>query len=161
MKLNKSLFFILATSSRSRPSAFSSIHEISNGFCTFSPTTTKGKWIFRTQTFCLSILPVLLLILQNGITFSVVLKAKNEISFKDNLVTESRHLRRFIINLQNERAGVSLAVFMNKKLGKLTDLSNEYGMTDKSIETLSWRKFGKERIFDSKLRFQIRLDDFR
>ena len=58
------------------------IHEISNGFCRFSPTTNKGRWIFMLQTFFLSVFPVLLLVLQNGLNFNAVVKSKTEITFK-------------------------------------------------------------------------------
>ena len=59
------------------------------------------------------------------------------------------------------RAKVCLAVFLDKKSGKQTDLSSEFNATDESLINLKWREFGKEKIFQNKLRFQIRIDDFR
>ena len=75
--------------------------------------------------------------------------------------TEATLLSNFILNLQLERAQVCLAVFLDKKSGKTTDLTKEYAATDTTLINLNWKKFGKERIFENKLRFQIRIDDFR
>ena len=41
------------------------VHEISNGICKFSPTSTKGKTVFLFQTILLSFTPIMLLIVQN------------------------------------------------------------------------------------------------
>lgn len=139
----------------------SMVHEISNGICKFSPTSTKGKWVFLIQTIFLSFTPIILLVVQNSFGFSEMIKWKNEIIFKDQLVTKTTHLSKFIINLQMERAKVSLAVFMDARSGKQTDLVNEYAATDESLQTVQWREFSTERIFQNKLRFQIRIDDFR
>ena len=67
----------------------------------------------------------------------------------------------FILILQQERSVVCLAVFMDKRSGKQTDLAKEYAATDKALNNVKWRKFGSEKIFENKLRFQIRIDDFR
>ena len=161
---NFSLYFIPVSASgpgsRSGVSG-SMIQEISNGICKFSPTSRKGKWIFVVQTLFLSFTPIILLIVQNSLTFYDTIKWKQDIVFKDNLVSESRVLSNFILNLQIERAQVCLAVFLDKKSGKVTDLSKEYAATDLSLIGLTWKEFGKEKIFQNKLRFQIRIDDFR
>ena len=137
------------------------IQEISNGLCKFSPTSKKGKWIFVVQTFFLSFTPIILLIVQNSFSFYDTIRWKQEIILKDQLVTEATRLSTFILNLQIERAQVCLAVFLDKKSGKMTDLSREYANTDLSLVNLQWKEFGKEKIFQNKLRFQIRIDDFR
>ena len=80
---------------------------------------------------------------------------------KDALVTEATALSQFIICLQLERAKVSLAVFLDAKSGKATDLSEEYAATDRALNSIKWREFGQDKIFENKLRFQIRIDDFR
>ena len=56
---------------------------------------------------------------------------------------------------------VCLALFLDVRSGKATDLTKEYGKTDESLQNIKWRQFGTERIFENKLRFQIRIDDFR
>ena len=50
---------------------------------------------------------------------------------------------KFIINLQLERAKICLAVFLDKKTGKQTDLTNEFNATDVSLMAIEWRQFGK------------------
>ena len=137
------------------------VQEISNGICKFSPTSTKGKWIFFAQTIILSFTPIILLIVQNTLSFNDMIQKKNDIVFKDGLVTEATNLSRFIINLQIERAKVSKSVFMDARSGKITDLSKDYAKTDEALQDTKWRKFGTEKIFENKLRFQIRIDDFR
>ena len=152
--------FILASGTTSNTKK-SSLQEISNGICRFSPTSRKGKWIFLIQTICLSFSPIILLIIQNSYTFNDMIKWKNEILQKDAQVTEARRLSQFIINLQLERAKICLAVFIDKKIGSQTDLSGEFNATDATLQAIEWRQFGSERIFQNKLRFQIRIDDFR
>lgn len=70
-------------------------------------------------------------------------------------------LSRFIMTLQLERAAVTLAVFVDARRGSITDLSEEYTETDRMLNEVTWRQFGDEKIFENKLRFQIRIDDFR
>ena len=117
--------------------------------------------VFLFQTILLSFTPIMLLIVQNSIAFSEMIKWKNDILHKDKLVSEAMLLSRFIICLQLERAMVSLAVFLDIRSGKATDLSKEYSDTDMALNGIRWREFSNERIFENKLRFQIRIDDFR
>ena len=139
----------------------SSIQEISNGLCKFSPTSKKGKWIFVFQTFVLSFVPIIILIIQNSLTFYDTIGWKNDIIAKDNLVGECKMLSNVILSLQRERAQISLAVFLDAKSGRSTNLSREYTNTDNALNALRWKIYGTEKIFRNKLRFQIRIDDFR
>ena len=68
---------------------------------------------------------------------------------------------KFAMALQWERAAVSLAIFLDSRSGKTTDLSKEYGRTDTALREIKWRNFGPEKVFENPLRFQIRIDDFR
>ena len=74
---------------------------------------------------------------------------------------ECKLLSNVILSLQRERAQVSLAVFLDSRSGKSTNLTEEFYLTDESLKGLDWKTYGKERIFQNKLRFQIRIDDFR
>ena len=65
----------------------SQTHLITNGFCAFSPTSTKGKWIFIVQTIILSFTPIVILLVQNGTSFYSLMKEKDEIIHKDNMVS--------------------------------------------------------------------------
>ena len=137
------------------------VQEISNGICSFNPTSSRGKAAFLIQTMVLSFLPIALLIVQNSFGFHGMIKWKNDIIEKDKLVNEATVLSRFIINLQLERAMVCLAVFLDVRSGKATNLDKAYAKTDEALQIVKWRKYGNEKIFQNKLRFQIRLDDFR
>ena len=137
------------------------VQEISNGICKFSPTSSKGKIVFLFQTVLLSFTPIMLLIIQNSVAFSEMIRWKNEILRKDFLVGEATRLSNFIIALQLERAMVALAVFLDVRSGKATDLSKNYAATDAALSNITWREFSDDRIFENKLRFQIRIDDFR
>ena len=137
------------------------VQEISNGICSFNPTSKRGKATFLIQTMVLSFLPIALLIVQNSFGFYGMVKWKTDIIEKDKLVHEATVLSRFIINLQLERAMVCLAVFLDARSGKATDLTKAYSRTDQALETVKWRTFSNEKIFKNKLRFQIRVDDFR
>ena len=74
---------------------------------------------------------------------------------------EARMLSKFVIELQWERSAVALAIFLDSKSGLSTDLTKEYEATDAAIQRIEWKEFGQEKIFENKLRFQIRIDDFR
>ena len=137
------------------------MQQISNGICSFNPTSSRGKAVFFTQTVVLSFLPILLLIVQNSLAFHERIKWKNDIFEKDKLVNEATVLSRFVINLQLERAMICLAVFLDVRSGKATNLDKAYAKTDEALQIVKWRKYGNEKIFQNKLRFQIRLDDFR
>jgi hypothetical protein len=62
------------------------VQEISNGICNFSPTSTKGKWIFLMQTIIISFIPIGLLMIQNGVAFNDMLVRKQGIQEKDRMV---------------------------------------------------------------------------
>jgi hypothetical protein len=53
-----------------------------------------------------------------------------------------------------------LTVFFSRS-GKVTDLNEFYLNTDATLARINWKKFGEEKIFETKLRFQIKVDDFR
>ena len=74
----------------------------------------------------LSFLPIALLIVQNSFGFHGLIKWKNDIIEKDRLVNDATVLSRFIISFQLERAMVCLAVFLDVRSGKRTDLEKIY-----------------------------------
>ena len=67
----------------------------------------------------------------------------------------------FITAIQRERNSVALGLFSSKRSGDKANLTEEFRKTTKTIEKVTWKKFGPQKLFDTKLRFQIRLDDFR
>ena len=68
----------------------------------------------------------------------------------------------FTIALQSERSSVALSLYMNKQTGQKVDLAGVYTITDKTLAPVSWRVYSpRNKLFATKLRFQIKLDDFR
>ena len=67
----------------------------------------------------------------------------------------------FITAIQRERNSVAVGLFSSKRSGAKVNLTDEFRKTTQSIEKVTWKKFGPQKQFDTKLRFQIRLDDFR
>ena len=45
--------------------------------------------------------------------------------------------------------------------GAKTNLTKEFQETDRAIQKIRWKTYGPQKLFDTKLRFRIRLDDFR
>jgi hypothetical protein len=75
---------------------------------------------------------------------------------------EARQLALFVLDLQKERSQTALQLYMSTRSGaKNSDLTATYEDTDRSLASIEWKSFGGEKIFSSKLRFQIKLDDFR
>ena len=88
--------FRIGSSSFGTGSDSTGVHLITNGICTFSPTSTRGKWIFLIQTIILSFAPITLLVGQNGYSFYSLMVEKDEILHKSNLV-------KYIISYHNNR----------------------------------------------------------
>lgn len=71
-------------------------------------------------------------------------------------------LADFVRTMQNERIAMGFHIFLGKnRTEKAEDLSEVFAATDDALAAITWKRFGKEKIFRSKLRFQIRQDDFR
>ena len=138
-----------------------SIATISNGLCRFNPTSPKGKWIFLFQTIFLSFTPILILLIQNSFMFNEMLARKNMVLEKDYNINEVRDLANLVIAMQKERVEVAFSLYMSQETGEKLDLSKVFANTDAAIIGSKWRDFGGEKLFATKLRFQIKLDDFR
>jgi len=76
-------------------------------------------------------------------------------------VSELQDLASLVLDLQRERSSTALNTYVAVKTGDFIDLSEIYATTDRTLNSISWKEFSKEKIFESKLRFQIKLDDFR
>ena len=75
---------------------------------------------------------------------------------------EVRRVAALILNLQLERAAVARRLYMRSTEDNVDrDLNLVYEKTDQTLTNIEWQAFGSEKIFTSKLRFQIKLDDFR
>lgn len=67
----------------------------------------------------------------------------------------------FINDLQTERASVCFALFVSIVSQDSWNFTKDFLESDNSLVNVKWRPFGHEKILSTKLRFQIRLDDFR
>lgn len=82
------IFIYFAADSSDFSMTTSQTQLITNGICSFSPTSTKGKWIFMLQTIILSFTPIVILLAQNGSSFYYLTKEKDSILHKNNLVRQ-------------------------------------------------------------------------
>ena len=82
------IFINFTADSTSMSMTTSQTQMITNGICSFSPTSTKGKWIFMLQTILLSFTPIVILLAQNGTSFYYLTKEKDAILHKNNLVRQ-------------------------------------------------------------------------
>ncbi|XP_059091667.1 soluble guanylate cyclase gcy-37-like [Tigriopus californicus] len=139
----------------------SGMSTMSNGLCSFNPTSTKGKWIFLIQTVFLSFTPILILLAQNSVMFTEMIYRRDMVYAKDSLMADVGSLAELIISLQRERSEVALSLYMSRKTADNMDLNAIFSRTDQDVDEVQWRPFSSDKIFSSKLRFQIKLDDFR
>ena len=64
-------------------------------------------------------------------------------------------LSRMITSLQRERAEVALHMLVNLRSGEIGDLSKVFEKTDRTLEKATWKDYGAQKVFSSKLRFQV------
>ena len=77
---------------------------ITNGICSFSPTSTKGKWIFVIQTVMISFTPIVVLLAQNAASFYDIMIEKDLILHKNDMVINwiSNLKHWYYVYLQNK-----------------------------------------------------------
>jgi len=76
-------------------------------------------------------------------------------------VTELQDLATLVLDLQRERSATAVNTYIALKTGETNEMDDIYSQTDSTLNKIKWKRFGDDRIFESKLRFQIKLDDFR
>jgi len=110
-----------------------------------------------------SFVPIIILIVQNSFFFKDMIMTREDVLKKDKLVVGIENEARFILALQQERSAVALAVFLFNDTSTAEEkvMREAFENTDKILYMIHWGNFGSDKIFSSKLRFQIRLDDFR
>lgn len=137
-------------------------------FCGITPTSQRGQTVYMFIMLLIPLIPIFALITQNVILLNDIILRKADLVETDASVERSDETARLVSNLQQERSETLLLTFITNqdnenadyKLG--LDLNQRYLKTDKSLDNISdWRSPDQEAMFRSKLRFQIRLDDFR
>ena len=134
--------------------------------CGITPSTKRGQNIYMACMLLIPLIPIFALITQNIILLDDIINRKAELMDIDLSVEKSDEVARLVSNLQQERSEVLLSVFVSNNIDSTVniglDLKNRFRQTDSSLNNISnWRSPAGEDIFRSKLRFQIRLDDFR
>ena len=116
------------------------------------------------------LIPIMALVVQNLILLSDVIERKDNLLVADKSVLKSDETARLIASLQRERTASLMQIFLTNTsrftTGSVSELDLDFirqrAQTDEALENITdWRDFTGETMFQSKLRLQIRIDDFR
>ena len=134
--------------------------------CGITPTTKRGQNIYMACMLVIPLIPIFALITQNVILLNDVIIRKTDLIEGDGSVEQSDEVARLVSNLQQERSETLFSLFLTNNIesqvGAGLDLKSRFTQTDFALENMTtWRSPPGEEMFRSKLRFQIRLDDFR
>ncbi|XP_064116798.1 uncharacterized protein [Macrobrachium rosenbergii] len=135
--------------------------EVKTGCCGLDPTTGRGKQIHLAQMLLLPFVPIMALIIQNGLNMVNVLQYQYEMQETIDQVQISTGLGNVTEALQSERAEIAFYLFTNGSVFR-RNLSEHFAYTNSLIDNLKWPKFRiEDPLFKNKILFRIRLDDFR
>ncbi|XP_042880278.1 uncharacterized protein LOC122258414 isoform X1 [Penaeus japonicus] len=136
-------------------------HIVKTGCCGLDPTTGRGKQIHLAQMLLLPFVPIMALIIQNGLNMVNVLQYQYEMQETIDQVQISTGLGNVTEALQSERAEIAFYLFTNGSVIR-RNLSEHFAYTNSLIDNLKWPKFRiEDPLFKNKILFRIRLDDFR
>ena len=116
------------------------------------------------------LIPIMALVIQNLVLLSDVIERKDNLLVADRSVLKSDETARLIASLQRERTASLMQIFLTNTskftTGSVSELDLDFvrqrTQTDEALENVTgWRDFIGEAMFQSKLRLQIRIDDFR
>ncbi|XP_050722872.1 uncharacterized protein LOC127001751 isoform X3 [Eriocheir sinensis] len=135
--------------------------EVKTGCCGLDPTTGRGKQIHLAQMLLLPFVPIMALIIQNGLNMVNVLQYQYEMQETIDQVQISTGLGNVTEALQSERAEIAFYLFTNGSVIR-RNLSEHFAYTNSLIDNLKWPIFRiDDPLFKNKILFRIRLDDFR
>ncbi|XP_042226333.1 uncharacterized protein LOC121869177 isoform X1 [Homarus americanus] len=135
--------------------------EVKTGCCGLDPTTGRGKQIHLAQMLLLPFVPIMALIIQNGLNMVNVLQYQYEMQETIDQVQISTGLGNVTEALQSERAEIAFYLFTNGSVIR-RNLSEHFAYTNSLIDNLKWPMFRiEDPLFKNKILFRIRLDDFR
>ena len=135
--------------------------------CGLTPTSRQGQLVYMLIMLLIPLLPIFALITQNVITLNDIIVRKADLIDSDNSVEKSDETARFIANMQQERSIALMLTFLDEDFDAETkkinfDIDAQMLKTDVALENISeWRAPLGVEILRSKLRLQIRIDDFR
>ena len=131
--------------------------------CGITPTSKKGQMIYMFIMLLIPIIPVLALVTQNVVMLNTIITRKADLISTDVNVLKSDETARLIDALQQERTASLINIFIPGALNdSILDMDRQRLLTDTALENITtWRAPEGEDMFRSKLRLQIRVDDFR
>ena len=138
--------------------------------CGIAPTSRAGQRIYMFTMLSIPLIPIVSLIAQNIVLLSDILDRKNGLIEIGNSVLKSDETANLISSLQQERTASLMQIYLTNTskftTGSVDELDLDYLaqrlQTDEALGNITeWRDFPGETMFNSKLRLQIRLDDFR
>jgi len=142
----------------------SSLAILQAGVCQINPVTKTGQRLYMVHMLLLPFLPITALIIQNSTTLNNLLHYQREVERIGAKVDAATLLEKFITNMQRERSEVAFNIFTNGTQTLGLNLSERFAITDNALEAMPWPEMAvieNNRLFKSKLRFQIRHGDFR
>ena len=132
--------------------------------CGITPTTKKGQLIYMFIMLLIPLLPIWALITQNVIAVNSITIRKNDLMSSDESILKSDETARLIAALQQERSATLMQIYLSENASEQVklDFEGQRLQTDSALENITdWRAPDGELMFRSKLRLQIRVDDFR
>ena len=132
--------------------------------CGITPTTRRGQVVYMFIMLLIPLIPIFALITQNTILVNNIIIRKNELLEADISVLKGDETARLVTALQQERSASLMQIYLSETASKEVnlDFDAQRAQTDAALENMTeWRAPPGEAIFKSKLRFQIRVDDFR
>lgn len=153
------------TKNEEEPEEQNALANLQAGFCQINPVTKTGQRLYMIHMLLLPFLPISALIIQNAISLNDLLLYQREVQHSGHKVDGATHLEKFITNMQRERSEVAFYIFTYGKQTLGLNLSERFSITDEALEKMPWPQMrvseDNEKMFKSKLRFQIRHGDFR
>ena len=110
------------------------------------------------------LLPILALIVQNIISVNSITLRKNDLMSSYGSILKSDETARLIAGLQKERSATLMQIYLSENASEQVklDFLGQRLQTDSALENITdWRAPDGELMLRSKLRLQIRIDDFR
>ena len=134
--------------------------------CGVTPTTKRGRTIYMATMLMIPLIPIFALITQNVITLNDTIIRRDDLTDIDKSVEGSDEAARLVSMLQQERSECIFSLFVTNNVETQVkvglDLMRRFDETDDALDKITkWRAPTGEEMFRSKLRFQIRLQDFR
>ena len=138
--------------------------------CGVAPSSRTGQRIYMFTMLLIPLMPIVALITQNIFLLSDILDRKSSVIEVGNSLRKSDETANLISSLQQERSASLMQIYLTNTsqftTGTVDELDLDYLaqrlQTDEALGNISgWRDFPGITMFSSKLRLQIRLDDFR